>query len=114
MGESKEIRQLALRAIFGVDRELSRDEILQRLQGLAGVRRVSLIGPEELAALDTLRLALAGMASDSTPLKLSFGSAPVEFIREGKAVLAVMTDGSFAPGVKETIIIAARELDLMS
>lgn len=114
LGDHAEIRQLELRAIFGVDRELSADEIVQRLQSLAGVRRVSRIGSEELAAMDTLRRALAGMANTATPLTLSFGNAPVEFIREGEAVLAVMTDGSFAPGVKETIIIAARELDRMS
>jgi hypothetical protein len=114
VGDHAEIRQLELRAIFGVDRELSADEIVQRLQTLAGVRRVTRIGPEELGAMDLLRRALAGMANTATPLTLSFGSAPVEFIREGDAVLAVMTDGSFAPGVKETIIIAARELDRMS
>jgi hypothetical protein len=112
--DSTQIRQLELRAIFGVDRELSADEIVQRLQTLAGVRRITRIGPDELGAMDTLRRALAGMANTATPLTLSFGNLPVEFIREGDGVLAVMTDGSFAPGVKETIIIAARELDRMS
>jgi hypothetical protein len=44
---------------------------------------------------------------------LLFGNSPVELIREGRVVLAVMTDGSFAPGVRETIMIGAREIDRM-
>lgn len=64
--------------------------------------------------MDMLRRSLSGMAGENTPLKLSIGGAPVDFIREGKAVLAVMTDGSFAPGVRETMIIAARELNRMT
>jgi len=103
-----------LRAIFGVDRELSSDEIVQRLRGLAGVRHAVRVGSEEIGAMDMLRRSLSGMAGENTPLKLSIGGAPVDFIREGKAVLAVMTDGSFAPGVRETMIIAARELNRMT
>lgn len=110
---SDEIRQLELRAIFGVDRELSGDEILQRLAGLAGVRHVARVGVEELGAMEILKRGLAKMAGEGKPLNLSFGNSPVVFIREGKAVLAVMTDGSFAPGVRETMIIAARELGRM-
>jgi len=111
---SSEIRQLELRAIFGVDRELSADEILQRLRGLAGVRHVTRVGAEELGAMEILKRGLAGMAGEGKPLRLSFGNSPVDFIREGRTVLAVMTDGSFAPGVRETMIIAARELTRMA
>jgi hypothetical protein len=35
----------------------------------------------------------------------------LEFIREGSVLLAVQTDGGFAPGVRETLMIVARELD---
>ena len=35
---------------------------------------------------------------------------PIDFIREGSVVLAVQNDGSFAPGVRETLMIVAREL----
>ena len=108
---SGEIRQLELRAIFGVDRELSGEEILERLRGLSGVRRVIRLGSEELDAIELLRRGLAGLASEDTPMKISFGSAPVDFICEGSVALGVVTDGSFAPGVRETMIIAARELE---
>jgi hypothetical protein len=43
-------------------------------------------------------------------LKLYAGSVPLEFIREGPVLLAVQTDGGFAPGVRETLMIVAREL----
>jgi hypothetical protein len=111
--EQPEIRQLELRAIFGVDRELSADEILRRLRSLAGIRNVTRIDSETLAALNVLNRNLAGLVPEAAPMRVSFGGAPVEFIRSGRVCLAVINDGSFAPGTKETIIIAARELDRM-
>ena len=44
-------------------------------------------------------------------LKLYADSAPLEFIREGAVMLAVLTNGGFAPGVRETLMLVARELD---
>jgi hypothetical protein len=38
----------------------------------------------------------------------------LEFIREGSVMLAVQTDGGFAPGVRETLMIIARELGRMA
>jgi hypothetical protein len=43
-------------------------------------------------------------------VKLYCGSVPIEFIRENSVILAVQNDGSFAPGVRETLMIVAREL----
>jgi hypothetical protein len=108
---SGQIRQLELRAIFGVERELSADEILQRLRGLSGIRNVVRVGHEELAAFENLRRCLGGLAPVGAPMRLMFGNSPVELVREGRVVLAVITDGSFAPGVRETIMIGAREID---
>jgi len=112
--EMPEIRQLELRAIFGVDRELSAEEILERLRSLAGIRNVARVGVEAVNALDMLRHNLASLGTEAAPMRITFGGSPVEFIRTGNVCLAVMNDGSFAPGVKETIIIAARELARMS
>lgn len=113
MLDSSGIRQLELRAIFGVDRELSPEEIMQRLRSLPGIRNLARVGEEGLGAIDVLRRSLAGLAKDGAQLRVVLGGSPVEFIREGRIVLAVMNDGSFAPGVRETIIIAARELGRM-
>ena len=38
----------------------------------------------------------------------------MEFIREGSVMLAVRTDGGFAPGVRETLMLVARELGRIS
>lgn len=112
-GDSSGIRQLELRAIFGIDRELSADEIMQRLRALPGIRNLARVGEDGLGAIDALRRSLAGLVQGGAPLRILLGGAPVEFIREGKVVLAVMNDGSFAPGVREKIILAARELGRM-
>lgn len=110
ISDSASIRQLELRAIFGVDRELSADEILQRARALSGIRNLARVGARELATIEGLKNLLPGLGFGGGPLRLYTGSVPIEFIREGSVVLAVQTDGGFAPGVRETLMIVAREL----
>jgi hypothetical protein len=102
---------LELRAIFGVDREMSGEEILQRSRALPGMRNIARVGPNEMATIDSLKTLLSNLGFGSGTLKLYSGSVPLEFIREGKVLLAVQTDGGFAPGVRETLMIVARELN---
>ncbi len=111
--DSSSIRQLELRAIFGVDRELSVEEILQRARSLPGIRCVVRVGQSETAAIESLKN-LVPLLGLSGPLKLYVGNSFVEFIREGPVLLAVQTDSGFAPGVRETLIIVARELGRLS
>lgn len=111
--DSSSITQLELRAIFGVDRELSADEILQRARSLPGIRGVVRVGPSETTAIESLKN-LVPMLGLSGPLKLYAGNSFVEFVREGPVLLAVQTDRGFAPGVRETLIIVARELGRLS
>ena len=47
-------------------------------------------------------------------LRIYAGSVPLDFIREGSVMLAVQTDGGFAPGVRETLMLVARELGRIS
>ncbi|MDP3849878.1 MAG: hypothetical protein Q8Q59_05185 [Luteolibacter sp.] len=108
--DSSSIRQLELRAIFGVDRELSADEILQRARALPGIRGLARVGPREMVTVEGLKHLLTDLGFHGGPLKLYTGSTPLEFIREGPVLLAVQTDGSYAPGVRETLMIVAREL----
>jgi hypothetical protein len=108
--DSYSIRQLELRAIFGVDRELGAEEILQRARALPGIRNLSRLGAQEIATVEGLKNLLPSLGFSGGPLKLYSGSIPLEFIREGSVLLAVQTDGSFAPGVRETLMIIAREL----
>ncbi len=104
------IRQIELRAIFGVDREMSHEEILQRARALPGIRHVARVDVQHMGALDSLRQLLAGLGFGTSGLRIYCGSSPVEFIREGSIILAAQTDGGFAPGVRETLMIVAREL----
>lgn len=110
MSDSSSIRQLELRAIFGVDRELSADEMLQRARGLSGIRGLARVGAKEMVTIEGLKNLLPGLGLGGGPLKLYVGSTPLDFIREGSVVLAVQADGKFAPGVRETLMIVAREL----
>jgi hypothetical protein len=108
--DSFQIKQLELRAIFGVDREMSKEEIIQRSRSLPGVRQIALVSESDIAAVDALKQVISNLGFGSGALKLYSGSVPIEFIREGRTLLAVQTDGGFAPGVRETLMIVAREL----
>ncbi len=108
--DSSSIRQLALRAIFGVDRELGAEEMLQRARSLSGIRHVARVPAGENATIDALKRVVGSLGFPAGQVKLVCGNVPIEFIREGNVMLAVQNDGSFAPGVKETLMIVAREL----
>lgn len=108
--DSFSIKQLELRAIFGVDREMNHDEILQRARSLPGIRQIARVSDSDISAVDALKVVISNLGFGSSPIKLYSGSVPIEFIREGKTLLAVQTDGGFAPGVRETLMIVAREL----
>lgn len=108
--DSFNIRQLELRAIFGVDREMTADEILQRARALPGMRNIARLSSQDMATIEATKNLLPSLGFGSGTLKLYSGSTPLEFIREGSVMLAVQTDGGFAPGVRETLMIVAREL----
>jgi len=109
--DSFNIRQLELRAIFGVDREMNADEILQRSRALPGMKNIARVAAGDMTTIEALKNLLPSLGFGSGSLKLYAGSVPIEFIREGSVMLAVQTDGGFAPGVRETLMIVARELN---
>lgn len=108
--DSRSIRQLELRAIFGVDRELSSEEILQRARSLPGIRHVARVPAQDSGTIDALKRVVSGLGFGAGQVKLYCGAVPIEFIRESNVLLAVQNDGTFAPGVRETLMIVAREL----
>lgn len=108
------LRQLELRAIFGVDREMNVEEILQRCRSLPGVKHVAAINSSEVASLENLKRSLGSLGFATGNMKLYCGSVPIEFVRDGNTMLAVQTDGGFAPGVQATLMIVARELEKMA
>ena len=108
-------QQLELRAIFGLDHLLDQKEIIQRARTLPGIRNVTLMGQQEASALSNFRQAMRGMGfGDSHELKLNAGGGDVDFLTEGETTIAVLHEGSYAPGVQETLIIVARELGKLS
>jgi hypothetical protein len=111
--DSFSIRQLALRAIFGVDRELSESEILERAGALTGIRHLARVSAADLAAVEGMKRVLENLNFGGGEVKLYSGDAPIHFVREGAVTLAVQTEGGFGPGVRETLMIAARELGQM-
>lgn len=90
---------------------MTKDEILQRARSLPGIREIARVKESDINAVDALKTVVSNLGFGSSPIKLYCGSVPIEFIREGKSLLAVQTDGGFAPGVKETLMLVARELN---
>ena len=102
--------QLVLRAIFGVTRDLDRDEILQRARALPGIRNLHIVGQNEGAAMASLRQSIQRMGfGDQASLALTTSGGFVDFIEEEGTTLAVLHEGVYAAGVRETLIIVARE-----
>jgi hypothetical protein len=110
-----EISQLVLRAIFGVARELDRNEILQRARTLPGIRNLQVVGQTEVAAIGALRDSIQRMGfGDRASLALTTSGGVVDIIEEPGTSLAVLHEGTYSAGVKETLIIVARELSHLS
>jgi hypothetical protein len=89
---------------------MSPDEILQRSRALPGMKNIARVGEQDMATIEALKSLLPNLGFGNGGLKLFAGSVPLEFVREGSVMLAVQTDGGFAPGVRETLMIVAREL----
>lgn len=109
-GSPESIKQLELRAIFGVDREMTREEMMQRARALPGVRKIARVSEADIAAVDEMKKVVSNLEFGNGALKIHVGSAQIEFIREGETLLAVQTDGGFVPGVREALMLVAREL----
>lgn len=106
-----ETSQLVLRAIFGVTRELDKTEILQRARTLPGIRNLQVVGQTEAAAMAALRNSVQRMGfGDQSSLSLTTSGGVVDIIEETGTTLAVLHEGTYAAGVRETLIIVAREL----
>ena len=98
--------QLILRAIFGVGRDLNRDEILKKASELPGIMNVKLLGRAERAALRVLR---DGIQDLGVSLDLISKDASVDLIHGEATTLVVFYEGEFRPGVREILTIVARQ-----
>ena len=109
---TSETKQLELRAIFGVDHELSQLEIMQRARGLPGILNVSKANAKEVEALELLKGCASKLGlEENDPVVMSSPQGFIDFVSCDGTSLAVLREGKYAPGVRETLIICARELD---
>lgn len=104
-------RQLELRAIFSVGHVMSHEEILEHAAKLPGVDRVDRVDAAEATGLDALRrwVSRFGLSSDE-PVGLLQGGTQLEFFQEGEVVLLARSQTGLGPGVREALILVAREL----
>lgn len=106
------IKQLEVRAIFGVDRELSRGELVERAKGLPGIKNLSPVSGEEVVAMDTVQNCMSNLGfGQRENILLTCPNGVIEFVSQGTSTMAVVRDGDWKPGVRETLIIISRELD---
>ena len=108
-------RQLELRAIFGVEGEMTRDQILERAKTLPGIREVTVVGPSENSAIQTMgdvmaRFGFGGAGS----WQMSCSGGVVDFVTGDQTTLVVLREGRYSAGVWETLMIVARELGKIS
>ncbi|MDB4727095.1 hypothetical protein OAF66_02920, partial [bacterium] len=57
-----------------------------------------------------LQKSIGALGLGDEPLTLRVGDSDIDFIKEEGVTLAVLTNGGYAAGIRETLIIVAREL----
>lgn len=104
-------RQLELRAIFGVEGEMTREEMLQRAKSLPGIREVSVVGASEMAAIQTIGDVMSRFGYGETgSWQMTCSGGVVDFLVSENTTLAVMREGRYGAGVWEKLMILAREM----
>ena len=108
--------QLVLRALFGVSHNLDRKEIVERAGKLEGIKNVKEVSQAEIAAMKLLSEGMSKMGFGSQiDLKFTTPEGEVDLLAEQGMTLAVLREGNeYAPGVRETLILIARELSNLS
>ena len=109
---SVETKQLVLRAIFGVDHELTHQQIMQRARTLPGVKNIASVDAEAAGALKKVRELVSSIGFwDPGDTVLSSPEGTFDFISAGRTTLAILREGGYSPGVRETLILIAQEID---
>lgn len=107
--------QLVMRAIFSVSHALSSNEIVQRLRTLPSIRNVAVVGANQFHAISNFRQVIQSMGfGSSQEMKLNSAGGDVDFITVENTTLAVLLEGAYAPGVRETLLLAAKEISRLS
>ena len=109
---SDRTRQLELRAIFGVDHELSHLEIMERMRDLPGIINVAEINPSEVDAFGSLKSCASklGLGNEDAVI-VNCPRGVIDFVQYQGTALGILMEGRYGPGVRETICICTRELE---
>lgn len=109
---SDRTRQLELRAIFGVDHELSHLEIMERMRDLPGIINVAEINPSEVDAFGSLKSCASklGLGNEDAVI-VNCPRGVIDFVQYQGTALGILMEGRYGPGVRETIYICTRELE---
>ncbi|MEO1825107.1 MAG: hypothetical protein ABGZ31_05320 [Roseibacillus sp.] len=109
---SDRTRQLELRAIFGVDHELSHLEIMERMRDLPGIINVAEIKPSEVDAFGSLKSCASklGLGNEDAVI-VNCPRGVIDFVQYQGTALGILMEGRYGPGVRETIYICTRELE---
>ena len=109
---SDRTKQLELRAIFGVDHELSHQEIMQRMRDLPGIINIAEINSSEAKAFGALKSCALklGLARED-PVFVRSARGVIDFVSYKGTTLGILLEGTYGPGVRETLYICTRELE---
>lgn len=103
--------QLALRAIFGVEDEMTKEQIIEHACNLPGIKDISAVPSDQVAGFNTLRDTIAKLGFvERSALKLGTGSGIIDFVTLDGSTMLVHREGDYKPGVRETLMIVAGEL----
>jgi hypothetical protein len=109
---SDRTKQLELRAIFGVDHELSHLEIMQRMRDLPGIINVAEIDPPEIHSFDGLKSCASKLGvGKEEAVVVSCSRGVIDFVHYQGTALGILVEGEYGPGVRETLYICTRELE---
>jgi len=106
--QTPKINHALLRAIFGASQDMSAAEIWARCKQLPSILQLEILNQNETGTREDFNHLLSQHQFGAQP-RIYHSETPIELIHEGGITIAVKTNGGFAPGVRETLIIVARE-----
>ena len=108
---NREPKQLAIKAIFGITRELNQAEILKFGSALPGITNLAMAPPMAANAFEEFCSTIEKMGfGDSAAMELSSASGTMDIVSLDGVSMVVKKEGEYRPGVRETLMLLAREI----
>ena len=108
---NREPKQLAIKAIFGITRDLNQAEILKFGSALPGITTLAMAPPMAANAFEDFCASIEKMGfGDSAAMELSSATGTVDIVSLDGVSIIVKKEGEYRPGVRETLMLLAREI----